>query len=90
MPLRPIVSGNGSITEPCAKHLAKILNKVKGKNPHAIKNSKDFVDKIKELWVPPGRKMVSFDVLALFTSIPVDFALQTIQSKLEKDDSWKC
>ena len=44
MPLRPIVSGNGSVTEPCAKHLAKILNSVKGKNPHSIKNSQDFVD----------------------------------------------
>ena len=49
LPLRPIVSGNGSVTEPCAKHLAKILNAVKGKNPHAVKNSQDFVEKIKDL-----------------------------------------
>ena len=88
LPLRPIVSGNGSVTEPCAKHLAKILNAVKGKNPHAIKNSQDFVEKIKDLEVPPGRKMVSFDVSALFTSIPVDLALHAIQIKLEKDKSW--
>ena len=39
MPLRPIVSGNGSVTENTAKHLSKILNEVKGKNPHSIKNS---------------------------------------------------
>ena len=83
------MSGNGSVTEPCAKHLARILNAVKGKNPHSIKNSQDFVNKIKDLEVPPGRKMVSFDVKALFTSIPVDLALQAIKSKLENDDSWK-
>ena len=82
------MSGNGSATEPCAKYLAKILNVVKGKNPHSIKNSQDFVDKVKDLEVPPGRKMVSFDVSALFTSIPVDFALQAIQKKMEKDNSW--
>ena len=29
MPLRPIVSGNGSVTESVAKHLSKFLNKVK-------------------------------------------------------------
>ena len=89
MPLRPIVSGNGSVTESCAKHLAKVLNAVKGKNEHAIKNSDDFVNKVKDLEVPPGQKMVSFDVSALFTSIPIDFAIQAIKTKLIRDDSWK-
>ena len=53
MPLRPIVSGNGSVTESVAKHLSKILNEVKGKTPHSVKNSEDFVSKIKDLEVPP-------------------------------------
>ena len=89
MPLRPIVSGNGSVTESVAKHLSKILNEVKGKNPHSVKNSEDFVNKIKDLEVPPTQKMVSFDVSALFTSIPVEFALQAIKQKLSNDESWK-
>ena len=89
MPLRPIVSGIGSITEGCAKHLSKVLNCVKGKNGHSVKNSTDFVNKIKDLEVPPARKMVSFDVSALFTSIPIDFAIQAIRQKLLVDDSWK-
>ena len=33
--------------------------------------------------------MVSFDVSALFTSIPVELALKAIESKLSKDNSWK-
>ena len=89
LPLRPIVSGNGSVFENCAKHLALVLNSVKGKNPHSIKNSIDFVEKIKDLEVPPGYKMVSFDVSALFTSIPIDLALTSIRSKLVKDPSWR-
>ena len=89
MPLRPIVAGNGSVTENVAKHLAKILNAVKGKNPHSIRNSVDFVNKVKDLQVPPSQKMVSFDVSALFTSIPVELALKAIENKLSKDNSWK-
>ena len=89
MPLRPIVSGNGSVTENTAKHLSKILNEVKGKNPHSIKNSEDFVNKIKDLGVPPAQKLVSFDVSALFTSIPIDFALKAIKQKLIQDNSWQ-
>ena len=33
--------------------------------------------------------MVSFDVTALFTSIPVDFALQAAKIKLSADPSWR-
>ena len=44
-----------------------------------VKNSTQFVKKIKELEVPPGRKMVSFDVTVLFTSIPVTEAVSVIK-----------
>jgi hypothetical protein len=52
---------------------------------HHIKNSGDFINKIKDLEVPPGRKMVSFDVTALFTSIPVPDA---IKADMERDKTW--
>ena len=58
-------------------------------NGHAIRNSSDFVNKIKHLEVPPGRKMVSFDVSALFTSIPIDYALMAAKQKLSCDPSWQ-
>merc|ERR1712035_225711 len=89
MPLRPIVSVIGRVSEGCAKHLASILNCVKGKNGHAIRNSGDFVNKIKHLEVPPGKKMESFDVSALFTSIPIDYALRAAKQKLSCDPSWQ-
>ena len=47
------------------------------------------MNKIKNLEVPPGRKMVSFDVSALFTSIPIDFALRAAKQKLTDDPSWQ-
>ena len=61
---------------------------MKGKNGHAVKNSAEFVEIVKVLEIPPGRKMLSFDVSALFTSIPIDFALQAVRSKLSQDTSW--
>ena len=89
LPLRPIVSGIGSVSEGCAKHLSNVLNCVKGKNPHSIRNSQDFAQKTTELEVPPANMMVSFDVTALFTSIPIDYAIQAVKRKLEADPSWQ-
>ena len=33
--------------------------------------------------------MVSFDVSALFTSIPIDYAIRAVGSKLREDHSWQ-
>ena len=85
IPLRPIVSSIGNITYNTAKYLTQILSPLVGQSPHFIKNSADFVEKIKHLEVPPGRKMVSYDVTALFTSIPVDKAIEVVKDKLMKD-----
>ena len=85
IPLRPIVSSIGNITYNLSKFLTQVLSPLVGKTEHYIKNSRDFVDKIKQLEVPPGRKMVSYDVTALFTSIPVDKAIKIIEERLKSD-----
>ena len=56
-----------------------------GKSEHHIKNSGDFVDKIKNLEVPPRQKLISYDVSALFTSIPVPDAIKAVCIKLDED-----
>ena len=88
-PLRPIVSSIGSVTYEAAKFLAKILGPLVGKSKHHIKNSADFVDKIANLEVPPPWKLVSFDVTALFTSIPIAQAIEVVQLRLNTDNTWK-
>ena len=88
-PLRPIVSSVGSVTYNTAKHLAVILNSVKGKNGYAVKNAEDFSNKVRNKIIPPGYEHASFDVTSLFTCIPVDYALRVIRKKLMNDDSWK-
>ena len=44
-----------------------------------------FVDKIKNLEVPPGQELISYDVSALFTSIPVPDAIKAVRIKLDED-----
>ena len=69
--------------------LLNILGPLVGKTPCHVKNSADFVSKIKDLEVPPPWKLISFDVSALFTSIPINEAIQVVRECLRKDLTWR-
>ena len=88
-PLRPIVSSCGSVTHGVAKELAKILKLLVGKSPHHINSTQDFVEQAKHITLVPGESLSSYDVSALFTSVPVDPALNIIKDLLEKDHTLK-
>ena len=70
-PLCPIVSSIGTITYTCAKYLADVLSPLVGKTEHHVKNSKEFTEYVKNLKVDPDEELRSYDVSALFTSVPV-------------------
>ena len=88
-PLRPIVSACGSITYNAARFLADVLAPLQGNTIHSVKNTLDLAESLQDLQIPPGRKLLSFDVSALFTSVPVDKALEVIRSRLVKDQTLK-
>ena len=88
-PFRPIVSSCGSITYGVAKELAKILKPLVGKSPHHINSTQDFVEQVKHITLASGECLSSYDVSALFTSVPVDPALNIIKDLLEKDHTLK-
>ena len=88
-PLRPIVSSCGSVTYGVAKELAKILKPLVGKSPHHLNSTQDFVELAKHITLAPGECLSSYDVSALFTSVPVDPALNIIKDLLEKDHTLK-
>ena len=88
-PLRPIVSSCGSVTYSVAKELAKILRPLVGKSPHHINSTQDFVEQVKHITLAPGECLSSYDVSALFTSVPVDPALNIIKDLLEKNHTLK-
>ena len=90
VPLRPIVSSIGSVTYNASRFLADVLGAVVGKSPHHIKDTKQFVDTVKDLKLEPDEIIISYnDVTALFTSVPVDSAIEAISLHLEESDSWK-
>ena len=88
-PLRPIVSSCGSVTYGVAKELAKILKPLVGKSPHHINSIQDFVEQVKHITLVPGECLSSYDVSALFTSVPIDPVLKVIKDLLVKDSTLK-
>ena len=83
-PLRPIVSIRGSVTYGVAKVLSKIIKPLVGKSPNHIQSMGDFVTKAKRLTLQAGDCLSSYDVTSLFTSVPIDPALNIIKDLLEK------
>ncbi|XP_078682439.1 uncharacterized protein LOC144916914 [Branchiostoma floridae x Branchiostoma belcheri] len=87
--MRPIVSGINSITYHLARHLADLLKPLVGQSEEHIKNSLDLVTKIREVTLEDGEVLTSFDVTALFTSVPGKEVVGMAVSRAEKDPTWK-
>ncbi|KAK2150895.1 hypothetical protein NP493_2714g00000 [Ridgeia piscesae] len=58
-----------------------------GKNCHSIKNTKELVDKLRGLEIPPARKLVSYDEVELYNGKTPDKALEVITDRLQEDDT---
>ena len=84
-PSQPIVYSRGSVTYGVAKVLAKVLKSLVGKSLHHIQSTRHFVNRVREIPPLPGECFCSYDVTALFTSFPIDPALNIIKDLLEKD-----
>ena len=70
-----------------AKFVANILAPLVGGNGLSLKNSKELVKVLDECTLDETDVLVSFDVTALFTSVPVDKSLEIIFDLLTKDST---
>ena len=61
-----------------------ILKPLVGRSPHYVQN-KDFLESIRNIKLQPDECIMSYDVSALFTSIPIEPAIKIILKHLEED-----
>lgn len=80
-PLRPIVSCIQSPYYNLQKFLANVLQNIVGKTTYNVKNSWIFVERIKENIIPRTAKMISLDVVSMYTSIPRKLVINTINNR---------
>ena len=85
VPLRPIVSTVGSATYNLSRFVSNLLKPYAMHTDSYISNTKDFIEKLQDIEIADDEVMVSFDVKALFTSVPTDAAKVVISNLLEND-----
>ena len=85
MPLRPIVSSTGAVTYETSKELARILKPLVGRSPYQVLNTKDFIQQIQGIHLQPDQCIMCYDVNALFTSVPIQPAINIIKKLLDED-----
>ncbi|BHF81178.1 hypothetical protein SprV_0702430800 [Sparganum proliferum] len=85
VPLRPIVSLRGTPTYGLANWLFQKLRFLTVGSQTTVHSAEQFLDKIRAVTIEPNERMVSFDVVSLFTSIPQALAVETLSDLLRQN-----
>ena len=84
VPGRPVISNCGTLTEKASEFLDHHLKPLMQSAESYVKDTSDFLRKIKELEkVPDGAILVTADVVGLYPSIPHENDLDALSEKLE-------
>jgi len=87
VPLRPIVSFIESPIYQLSKHVTYILSPLIGNTESSVLNSVVFSTFIQSKTIREDEILVSFDVVALFTNVPVKLAVEVARCRLQTNDS---
>lgn len=83
-PLRPICSSVNSPSYGLSKYIVDILNNLTRDSLYNIKDAMEFKSRINNVHIEDDEVLISFDVVSLFPSIPVNLAITTIKEKWEQ------
>ena len=53
-----------------------------GNSEYTVKSSKEFVNQFRSQNAPKGYKLISFDVSALFTNVPLDYTIDLVLKRV--------
>ena len=87
-PLRLILSMTGSPQYCVSRWICELLEPVLVKySTHCVKDSFEFVDLLKEKQIRSAGHMCSFDVVSLFTNVPLHETIDICMDSLYRDDA---
>jgi len=89
IPLQPIVSFTDTTTYGLAKELSLLLKPLLGKSKHHLETLLDFASSISHELRQTDETIVSFDVVSLFTKIPIELALNIAKQHLQSNPEYK-
>jgi len=84
--LRPIVSSCNGPTEQISQFMDTLLQPVMKATPSYIKDSKQFINTLESLPLPPDTLLVTIDVSSLYTNIPQDEGIEACIEALQDFD----
>lgn len=85
VPLRPIVDTIDSPTYYLASFLFKLIASLAGNSNSFIKNSSHFIQFIKDKKLDNNDLLVSFDVVSLFTKVPISDSIDDVRRKSSEE-----
>ena len=83
VPLRPMASSRGTVANKKAKEMARNLTPLVQRSQHHVLNTKDFAQQIKSIMLHQNECIMSYNVKALFTSVPIVPAIKIVRDQLE-------
>ena len=88
-PMRIVVSTIGTPSYGISKYLVSFIQHALNKNNRRLKNSETFVKEAKHWIISPNEVQVSYDVINLYPSVPLQEATTVILDILNNDKDFK-
>jgi hypothetical protein len=88
VPLRPIGNCISSPTYALVKYLTDQLRPLVGQSDCHIRNSEAFVQKLQSIKLQEMDILVSFNVVSLFTEVPLEETIQLLSVKFNKQTAY--